>query len=389
MSSPADPSLSGLSADFSANVSKLPRDRRAVWSQLDLKKLLASLAKSPLGFVVIGSSALAVQGWEVTPGDLDILIKEEHVDLALDILGVPGEDATWVVDGSARRLECHTRWGPVDIYVEVSGPLSYDAVAGEAATVIIGDGIEVKVGHVSHVRDMRAAVGRDALPGGAIPPGEDRDRPKVIAIDGPAGAGKSTVTRAVAERIGFTYLDTGAMYRSVTLAVLDRRADTDDPRSIAEIARSIDLRFKDQRVCLDGRDVTEAIRSTSVTRATPHIAAYPEVRSLMVERQRQLFAEGAYVAEGRDTGTAVAPNAPLKIYLTASLEERARRRSLETGQPMSEVFEAIEGRDRLDSERQISALKTAEDAIVVDTTGRSVDEVVSEIVGLAHERGIV
>ena len=358
-------------------------------TKLDLRKLLSDLARSELEFIVIGSSALAIQGWDVLPGDLDILVREEQVDRVREVLGVVLDDAEWVVDGGARRLECLTPAGPVDIYVEVSNSLTYEEVDRESTTVLIGDELNVKAGSLGHVRDMRAAVGREGLPAGAVPPGEHGDRPRVIAIDGPAGAGKSTVTRAVARRIGFTYLDTGAMYRSTTLALLQRRADTDDPRLIAEIARSIDIQFREQRVFLNGDDVTEMIRSGAVTQATPHIAAYPEVRTVMVDRQRQLFVEGGYVAEGRDTGTVVAPDAPLKIYLTASAEERARRRSLETGEPAEKVLEEIKERDRLDSERKISALKTAEDAVVLDTTGRSIDDVVAEIVGLAHDRGIV
>ncbi|HEU5253425.1 MAG TPA: (d)CMP kinase [Solirubrobacterales bacterium] len=357
-------------------------------TKLDLRKLLSDLVKADLEFIVIGSSALAIQGWEVLPGDLDILTREDQVDRVRDALGVADDEADWVVDGAARRLECLTPAGPVDIYVEVSNSLTFDEVDREATTVMIGEELIVRAGSLGHVRDMRAAVGRKGLPVGAIPPGEHGERPQVIAIDGPAGAGKSTVTRAVASRIGFTYLDTGAMYRSTALAVLQRRADTDDPQLIAEIARSIDIQFREQKVFLDGSDVTALIRSAPVTEATAHIAAYPEVRTVMVDRQRHLFAKGGYVAEGRDTGTVVAPDAPLKIYLTASAEERARRRSLETGGPVDEVLEAIERRDRLDSERKISALKTAEDAVVIDTTGRSIDDVVDEIVDLARDRGI-
>jgi cytidylate kinase len=197
------------------------------------------------------------------------------------------------------------------------------------------------------------------------------------------------VTRSVARALNFTYLDTGAMYRSVTLAVLEQRADTDDRRRIGEIADSTEIDFDGERVLIGGRDVTRLIRSAEVTRATPHVAAYPEVRAAMVKRQRQLFSQGGYVAEGRDTGTVVAPDAPLKIYLTATPEERARRRSLETDEPLADVLAAIEERDRLDSVRELSALKPAEDAVVLDTTGRSIDEVVQEIVELARDRGIV
>jgi cytidylate kinase len=361
-----------------------------VAQDLQLRDLLADLVDSDCEFVVIGSSALAIQGWEVAPSDLDLFTRDEQVEPIKRRLGVGDGDAHWVRDGEARRLECRTDRGPVDLYLEVSGGLTYDRVAEEAVAVILGSTeISVRVGSLDHVRDMRAAVGREAVPADAVAPAAKRGVPKVVAIDGPAGAGKSTVTRAVAKRIGFTYLDTGAMYRSVTLAMLERRADTDDRRAIADIASGIDLRFEGEKVYLGDRDITDAIRSAEVTDITPHIAAYPEVRTAMVVHQRQLFDEGGFVAEGRDTGTVVAPDAPLKIYLTASPEERARRRSLETGESVESVLAAITERDRLDSARQLSALRIAEDAVVVDTTGRTVDEVVDQIVDLAHERGIV
>jgi len=357
---------------------------------LQLRDLLVDLASSDCDFVVIGSSALAIQGWDVAPTDLDLMTCSTEIDPIKRWLGIHEDDTPWVQDGEASRLECTTDRGPVDLYLEVSGDLTYDQVARDAIAVVLGSSaLSVRVGSLDHVRDMRAAVGRDAMPAGAVAPAAKQGAPKVVAIDGPAGAGKSTVTRAVARRIGFTYLDTGAMYRSVTLAVLERRADTDDANAIARIASGVDIGFRDDRVFLGDRDVTGAIRAADVTEVTPHIAAYPEVRTAMVERQRQLFTEGSFVAEGRDTGTVVAPDAPLKIYLTASPEERARRRSLETGEPLQRVLGALEERDRLDSGRRLSALKVAEDAVVLDTTGRSIETVVDEIVGLAHERGIV
>jgi len=357
--------------------------------KLDLRGLLTDLVRARCDFVVIGSSALAVQGWDVEPGDLDLFTLPDQVDSILTALEAEPETATWVTEGEARRLECEIERGSVDIYVSVSGGISYEDAVKESILVSLGTGpAEVRVGSLQHVRDMRAAVGRNSLPVEAVAPADKEGAPKVIAIDGPAGAGKSTVTRAVAEKIGFTYLDTGAMYRCVTLAVLRGRADTDDPQEIGHLARSAKISFEGERVLLDGEDVTIAIRLPEVTKAVPHISAFPEVRDAMVDRQRELFREGRFVVEGRDTGTVVAPHAPLKIYLTASAEERARRRAKETGESIGSVAAAIEERDALDSARALSALEIAEDAVVLDTTGRSIEEIVSEVAKLAHERGI-
>lgn len=357
---------------------------------LDLRSLLSRLARAECEFVTIGSSALRVQGWEVAPTDLDLFVPEGAVDPVTRALGVDDEAGTWVEEGRARRFEFRVEGGLVDVYTAVSGGLRYEDV--RAASILVRLGVEdlsVRVGSLEHVRDMRAAVGREEVPKSAVPPAEKKGAPSVIAIDGPAGAGKSTVTRAVADRLGFTYLDTGAMYRSVTLAVLDGKVDFDDVAAIAKVANEAEIEFHGGGVFLGGRDVTADIRSPELTMVTAHIAAFGEVRRAMVEHQRQLFRQGSYVAEGRDTGTVVAPDAPLKIYLTASPQERAKRRSLETGEPVATVLAAIEQRDRLDSERELSALKIAEDAVVLDTTGRSVEDVVDEIVALAHERGIV
>jgi CMP/dCMP kinase len=357
---------------------------------LRLRDLLVDLAGSECEFVVIGSSALAIQGWDVVPTDLDLMTSREEITKIIDLLGVNESQARWVEDGQARRLECDTGLGPVDLYVAVSGEFSYDAVANEAVSVALGEtGQQVKVGSLAHVRDMRAAVGRDVLPRGAVAPAAKTGTPRVIAIDGPAGAGKSTVSRAVAEELGFAYLDTGAMYRCVALSVAEKRADTDDPKVIAEIADAVDIRFVGEHVFLGERDVSTAIRATDITKVTAHIAAYPEVRQAMVARQRQMFSEGTFVAEGRDTGTVVAPDAPLKIFLTATSEERALRRSSETGEAFELVLTAIEERDQLDSARELSALRIAEDAVMIDTTGRLIEVVVQEIVELAHDRAIL
>jgi CMP/dCMP kinase len=210
----------------------------------------------------------------------------------------------------------------------------------------------------------------------------------VIAIDGPAGAGKSSVARGVAAALGFTYLDSGAMYRSVALAALREGADLDDPEAIGQLTRSLQLGVADGRVELDGGDVTEAIRSAEVTAAASRVAVHPEVRAAMVERQKALIDAGRYVAEGRDIGTVVSPDAPLKVFLTASDEERAKRRAAETGEPPDEVLASQQRRDSRDRERQHGALRAAQDAVELDTTGVPLDGVVARVVELARERGV-
>src|SRR3954447_3788325 len=189
----------------------------------------------------------------------------------------------------------------------------------------------------------------------------------LVAIDGPAGAGKSTVARAVARALGFRFLDSGAMYRAVALAG-DR-----DPATI-------DVGFdEDGRVLLDGEDVEDRIRAPEVSQAASRRAGDPAVRAALVRRQRAVMADGDWVAEGRDIGTVVVPGADLKVWLTASLRERARRRGL----PEAEVAE----RDERDATRGHSPMVAAADAVEVDTTGLAVDEVVDRIVALARERG--
>jgi cytidylate kinase len=210
----------------------------------------------------------------------------------------------------------------------------------------------------------------------------------VIAIDGPAGAGKSTVARGVAEALGFTYLDSGAMYRAVALAALGAGIDPDDGEALGELARRLDLRLAGGRVELDGEDVTAAIREPEATEAASRVSVHPQVREAMVGLQRQLIEGGRYVAEGRDIGTVVSPDAPLKVFLTASHEERARRRAAQTGEPIETVLASQYERDMRDRERDHGALRVADDAVEVDTTGLDVDGVVSGIVDLARERGL-
>jgi CMP/dCMP kinase len=210
----------------------------------------------------------------------------------------------------------------------------------------------------------------------------------VIAIDGPAGAGKSTVARGVADALDFTYLDSGAMYRCVALAALRAGADPDDGKAMGEIAREARIDLRSGRVELEGEDVTEAIRTPEVDLAASRVSVHPEVRDEMVKRQRGLMETGRYVAEGRDIGTVVSPDAPLKIYLTARDEERARRRADESRELFGDVVEAQRERDARDTSREHSALRPADDAVELDTTELSVDGVVDRVVNLARERGL-
>jgi cytidylate kinase len=198
----------------------------------------------------------------------------------------------------------------------------------------------------------------------------------VVAIDGPAGAGKSTVARAVADRLGFTYLDSGAMYRCVALAAMERGAE---PAVVAGALR-LDLR---DGVRVDGRDVAAAIRAPEVSEAASRAAADPAVRAAMVAEQQRLLAEGDWVAEGRDIGTVVAPGAELKIFLTADPGERARRRAAELGADVARVLAEQAIRDERDRSRALAPLVAAPDAVQLDTTGLSFEEVVDRIVALA------
>jgi cytidylate kinase len=210
----------------------------------------------------------------------------------------------------------------------------------------------------------------------------------VIAIDGPAGAGKSTVARAVAGELGFTYLDSGAMYRCVALAAVERGIDLDDGEALGDLAEGLEIGFDGPRVLLGERDVSAEIRSPEVSAASSRVSVHPQVRAAMVARQRQLIAAGPYVAEGRDIGTVVSPDSPLKVFLTASDEERARRRAVETGETLDAVLAAQRQRDARDTEREHGALRAAEDAVELDTTGFSRDEVVARVVALAREKGL-
>jgi len=210
----------------------------------------------------------------------------------------------------------------------------------------------------------------------------------VIAIDGPAGAGKSTVAKGVARALGFTYLDSGAMYRAVALAALERGIDVDDGVRLGELAWDIDIDFDNDTIRLDGKPVEGRIRSPEVTVAASRVSVHPQVRQAMVKRQRELIASGDYVAEGRDIGTVVSPDSPLKVFLTADEQERARRRAIDSGEPVDQVRQAIEDRDRRDKERVDSPLRQAPGAVQIDTTDLTADQVVEEIAKLAREKGV-
>jgi CMP/dCMP kinase len=199
----------------------------------------------------------------------------------------------------------------------------------------------------------------------------------IVAIDGPAGAGKSTVARAVAEELGFTYLDSGAMYRCVALAAGRSGA------APAEVARRVRIELGG-RVALDGRDVTEAIRAPEVTELSSRVAADPAVREALVAKQREIMAGGDYVAEGRDIGTVVAPDAAVKVFLTASPEERARRRAAELGNDLETVLADQALRDERDRNREHSPLAAAPGAVELDTTGLTIEEVVRRIADLVR-----
>ena len=219
------------------------------------------------------------------------------------------------------------------------------------------------------------------------------DARRIVAIDGPAGAGKSTIARRVAERLGYAFLDTGAMYRAATWRAMERGLDLDDPAALEASTRAmvLDLREEDGRqvVFVDGQDVTAAIRSPEVTRNIHKLDRSPGVRARLVELQRAIGAKGPTVAEGRDIGTVVFPDAVCKVYLDASLEERARRRAEEfAGKGIAvnreTLLEEIRVRDEKDMTRDIAPLRRADDAAIVDTTGMSPDEVVDTIVAMAR-----
>lgn len=214
----------------------------------------------------------------------------------------------------------------------------------------------------------------------------------VVAIDGPAGAGKSTVAKLVAQELHLVYIDTGAMYRAVAWKVLHQKKGV-TTTAIEEVAKDIDVRLYYEggrtRVFVDGKEVTDEIRTPEVSHIVSKVASLALVREKMVELQRKMAESGSVLMDGRDIGTNVLPNASVKIYLTASIEERAKRRAkelLEKGHAVSEadVEKEIAARDKADMEREISPLRQADDAVLLDTTGLSIKEVVSRILSLCR-----
>ncbi|UTR14615.1 (d)CMP kinase [Salipaludibacillus sp. LMS25] len=216
-----------------------------------------------------------------------------------------------------------------------------------------------------------------------------------IAIDGPAGAGKSTVAKLLAEKLGFVYIDTGAMYRALTWKAIEDNVDVNDEKKLHQLLKACDITLVNESgrsiVKLNGQDVSEEIRNTSVTNNVSYVAKHPLIRKEMVSKQQLLATGGGTVMDGRDIGTAVLPEADVKIFLTASVEERAKRRHEENmakgmSSDLVKLKEDIAKRDKLDSERDVAPLKQAEDAIVLDSTSMSIKEVVENIFGVIVER---
>ncbi|MDG0947896.1 (d)CMP kinase [Bacillus paranthracis] len=212
-----------------------------------------------------------------------------------------------------------------------------------------------------------------------------------IAIDGPAAAGKSTVAKVVAKKLSYVYIDTGAMYRTITYAALEQKVDIENEEQLMEVVKNVQIEFQQgentQLVFLNGQDVSEVIRTPEVTNRVSIVAKHRLVREEMVRRQQELAEKGGVVMDGRDIGTHVLPDAEVKIFMLASVEERAERRHLENmnkgfDSNLEQLKEEIAQRDKLDSEREVSPLKKADDALELDTTSLSIEEVVQKIMSI-------
>jgi cytidylate kinase len=225
-----------------------------------------------------------------------------------------------------------------------------------------------------------------------MPPDSSETRPLIVAIDGPSGAGKGTIARAVASRLNYRHIDTGAMYRAVAWKALHDGVDLRDEPAVAALSERTSIDLEDGQVVIDGHDVGRAIRTAEADAAATAVARHPAVRRVLVRRQRALGAAGGVVMEGRDIGTVVFPDADVKIYLDASPEERARRRANDpahrasAGTALSEVATALAERDKSDSTREVSPLAMAPDAVLVETTGLGVDAVVDRVMAAIERR---
>ena len=230
------------------------------------------------------------------------------------------------------------------------------------------------------------------LPNGRFDHKENMNKPVIVAIDGPAGAGKSTVAQKLASRLGLKYVDSGATYRAAALRVLQAGIAPEERRSVAELIANTDIGLtrEGSRVLLQGEDVSSKIRSPEVTRIASVISQYPEVRQKLAALQRSLAAGNGVVMEGRDIGTVVFPDAQVKIFLIADPEERARRRMEQQKTPGSlrELQQEMSRRDQLDSERRVSPLVPAQDAVLIDSTRLTADQVVERIMELARQKGV-